>query len=152
MIYVSFYYYDLYQYRCFRENGSVIEDPIDRFAEGGVVVRSGGCSAFFFKCKRQTSHVSCAPGSLCVGELETRLPNLREGGTPLSYSRASSFESQLSIIDKSTTKFMHLVRPCGGARAPPSLHSSPAMGEEPPMLLACLMAYQEPGADTTILI
>ena len=33
----------------------------------------------------------------------------------------------------------------GGARAPPSppLHSPPAMGEEPPVLLACLMACQE---------
>ena len=43
---------------------------------------------------------------------------------------------------------LYLVRPWGGHEPPPSLHSSPAVGEEPPMLLACLMACQE---HTTIL-
>ena len=40
---------------------------------------------------------------------------------------------------------LYLVRPWahGGTRAPLSLQSSPAVGEEPPILLARLMAFQE---------
>ena len=40
----------------------------------------------------------------------------------------------------------------GGHEPPPlpSLHSSPAMGEEPPMLLARLMACQEQNALLTL--
>ena len=40
-----------------------------------------------------------------------------------------------------TTKFI-LSSPMGRHEPSPPLHSSPAVGEEPPILLACLMACQ----------
>ena len=57
------------------------------------------------------------------------------------HSTLTLFTPPFSLLKPSWLELsLYLVCPWG-ARAPPSLHSSPAMREEPPMLLACLMAY-----------
>ena len=70
-----------------------------------------------------------------VGGSGLALPALGHWGRIAIAAKEKRKILRIIMLISATKFFAH-----GGALAPPSLHSSPAVGEEPPILLACLMA------------